>query len=72
MSSSTACDSGISAAPNTPCNRRNSTISTRELEMPHTADATVKPPMETWNTILRPSLPASQPVSGVMIAAATM
>ena len=36
------------------------------------ADATVKPMMETMNTALRPKRAASQPVIGVMIAAAMM
>ena len=40
--------------------------------MPHSTEATVKPAIETRNTRLRPKRPASQPVSGVMIAAATM
>ena len=40
--------------------------------MPHSMDASVKPPMETMNSRLMPNLPARKPVGGVMIAAATM
>src|SRR5579862_7245508 len=40
--------------------------------MPHKADASVKPITEIRNTYLMPKRPASQPVSGVMMAAATM
>ena len=40
--------------------------------MPHSAEAQVKPMIETRNSGLRPKRSASQPVSGVMIAAATM
>ena len=72
MSSRTAWDNGISAAPNTPCNRRNSTISTRLLATPHSTEAAVKPAIEIRNTILRPILSARKPVSGVMIAAETI
>ena len=72
MSSSTDWLSGISAAPQTPCSRRNSTISTRLPAMPHRAEAMVKPMIETRNTSLRPNRAASQPVTGVMIAAETM
>ena len=39
---------------------------------PHRAEAMVKPITEAKNTHLMPNRPASQPVSGVMIAAATM
>ena len=40
--------------------------------MPHSAEATVKPATEIRKTPLMPKAPASQPVSGVMIAAATI
>ena len=40
--------------------------------MPHSAEARVKPATEIRKTPLMPNPPASQPVSGVMIAAATM
>src|SRR6185369_182061 len=48
------------------------TISPRLPATPHNADATVKPATEARKMRLMPKLPASQPVSGVMIAAATM
>ena len=44
----------------------------RLVAAPHSAEATVKPITENRNTYLMPKRPASQPVSGVMIAAATM
>ena len=44
----------------------------RVVAAPHSAEAMVNPTTEKKNTHLMPSRPASQPVSGVMIAAATM
>jgi len=72
VSSRTACDSGTSAAPNTPWSSRNSTISVSEPASPHSTEAAVKPTTEARNRRLRPNRAASQPVGGVMIAAATM
>ena len=72
MSSSTACDIGISAAPQMPCNRRAATISGKDCAKPHSAEATVKPTMDERNTRRRPTRPASQPLRGVMMAAAMM
>ena len=40
--------------------------------MPQSTEATVKPATATRNTRLRPKRAARKPVSGVMIAAATM
>jgi hypothetical protein len=42
------------------------------VALPHNAEATVKPATDRMNTYLMPKRPASQPVSGIMIAAATM
>ena len=70
MSSSTAWESGISAAPNTPCSRRKITSSGRLVAMPQSIEAITNPEIETRNRRLRPTRPATQPVSGVMIAAA--
>ena len=72
MSSSTACDRGSMAAPKTPWISRNSTSSARLVEMPHSAEATVKPAIETMNTFFWPNRPVIHPVEGVKIAAATM
>ena len=72
MSSSTDCESGTRAAPNVPCRTRNITISVRLVEMPHSMEASVKPPMAIRNRRLRPSRSAAQPVTGVAMAAATM
>ncbi len=72
MRSSTACDKGINAAPQIPCSKRKSTIWGRLSAMPHSAEVRVKPATEIRKTPLMPKAPASQPVSGVIIAAATM
>jgi hypothetical protein len=70
--SSTDCDSGTSPAPKMPCSRRKITSSARLVALPHRAEATVKPTTEIKNTYFMPKRPASQPVSGMVIAAATM
>src|SRR5512142_632845 len=62
----------MSAAPATPWASRNSTISGREVAMPQSIEATVKPPIESRNIFFRPIRSASQPDRGVMIAAETM
>jgi len=67
-----ACDSGISPAPATPCTARKKTSSERLLAAPHSAEASVKPMTETRKMCLMPNRPASQPVSGIMIAAQTI
>ena len=72
LSSSTAWESGTSAAPNTPCTRRKATISGSEVAMPHSIEATVKPATDHANSRLRPKRAARNPAGGVMIAAATM
>ena len=72
MSSSTACDSGTRAAPNTPCSSRAATMAPSDVDRPHSAEATVKPTMETMKTLRRPQREHSQPVSGRAMAAATM
>jgi hypothetical protein len=72
MSSSTACESGMRAAPKIPCSRRNSTIAGRLVAAPQSMEATVKPKIEIRNSILRPIRSASHPEIGVMIAAETM
>src|ERR1700730_414350 len=48
------------------------TSCTRLVAAPHSAEAKVKPITEMRNTHLMPNRRASQPVNGVMIAAATM
>ena len=55
MSSSTACDIGISAAPHSPWNSRARTISGRDWANPHSAEETVNPTTENRNTRLRPT-----------------
>src|SRR6185312_6946952 len=72
MSSRMDCDIGISAAPNRPWMKRNTTISARPEAMPHSAEDTVKPATASCTTALRPKRSPIQPESGVAIAAATM
>jgi len=72
MSSRIAWLIGMSAAPNMPWSSRKPTSSPRLVAMPHSPEAMVKPMIEICISRLRPIRPASQPVSGVMIAAATM
>ena len=68
----TDCDSGTSAAPNTPCSRRNSTIWLMSCARPHSTEAKVKPAAQMMKMRLRPKRLAIQPTGAVMIAAATM
>ena len=70
--SNIACDSGISPAPANPCRARKRTSSPRLVAAPHNADATVKLATEARNTYLIPKRPASQPVSGIMMAEHTI
>ena len=72
MFSMVDCDSGTSAAPNTPCSSRNSTISGNEPAAPHSMEATVNPTMEIRYSRFSPNRAASQPTGAVMIAAAVM
>ena len=69
---SVACDSGTRPAPATPCNARKKTSSPRLVAAPHSAEARVKPMTEARKIYLMPKRPASQPVSGIMIAAQTI
>ncbi len=55
-----------------PWSSRNSTIWVRLSAAPHRAEAMVNSATEIRNTRLRPNRPASQPVSGIVMAAATM
>ena len=63
---------GTRPAPAIPCRARNATSSLRLVAAPHSAEASVKPATETRKMYLMPKRPASQPVSGIMIAAETM
>src|ERR1700730_5216833 len=59
-------------APAIPCDARTKTTSPRLVGRPHRAEASVKPMIEIRKIYLMPNRPASQPVSGIMIAAQTM
>ena len=72
MSNITACDSGTSEAPNTPCSSRKSTICGSDCARPQATEAMVKPATATMNSRVRPKRVAKNPVGAVMIAAATM
>ncbi len=69
---STVCDSGTSAAPQMPCRVRKTTISPRLVAAPQAIEVRMKPPTETMKSSRSPIRSESQPVTGVMIAAATM
>ena len=64
--------SGTSAAPNTPCSTRNTTICVSDCATPHSMEVTVKPTRQVMNSGLRPNRADSQPTGAVMMAAATM
>ncbi len=66
------CDSGTSAAPNTPCSRRNTTISFSDPATPHSIEETVKPTSEIRYSRFRPKRAASHPTGAVMMAAAVI
>ena len=70
--SSTVCDSGTSDAPNMPCSVRKTTISPRLVAMPHSIEATTKPATDTMKSSRNPNRSLSHPVTGVMIAEATI
>ena len=72
MLRSTVWESGTSAAPNRPCSTRKRIISSRLVAKPQAIEATTKPAVETMNSSRSPKRSESQPVTGVMIAAATM
>ena len=72
MSIIVVCDKGTSAAPNTPCNSRKTTICVSDCAAPHIMDVTVKPIRQVINRYFRPNLDASHPTGAVMIAAAVI
>ncbi len=72
MSSRKVCDSGTIAAPNRPCSRRKNTMDSRFHDRPQAIELTVKPTIEVKNSSRRPMRSDSHPVTGVMMAAATM
>src|SRR5487761_2031661 len=65
------CDNGTSAAPNTPCRKRNSTICARLVAMPHKAEVMTKPAMLISRNRFWPIRSVMKPVSGMMMAAIT-
>jgi len=72
MSSISPCETGIVDAPAMPWISRKMTISGRLVATPHSIEAIVNRAIEASSTRLRPNFWASQPDSGVMIAAAMM
>ena len=69
---STTCARGTSAAPKTPCRRRAATICASEFDIPHNAEATVKPVIEAMKIFFWPKRSHNQPVTGVAMPAATI
>ncbi len=59
-------------APATPWSARNSTISSRFCAMPHSIEAAMKPATERMNSRRPPTRSASQPVTGMATAEATI
>src|ERR1700710_853306 len=72
MSNMIDCDNGTKAAPNVPCNSRNTTICVSDCATPHIIDVTVNPTRQTSIRFFRPNLAANQPTGAVMIAAAVI
>src|SRR5262249_11474485 len=71
MRNSSVCDSGINTPPESPCITRPSTSMASELERPQNAEKAPNSAIAVVNTRTAPKRPASQPVSGTMIASAT-
>src|SRR5262245_4121290 len=71
MRRSIICDRGISTPPESPCMMRPKTSMASEPDRPHSAEKTPNMPIAVVNTRTAPKRPASQPVSGTMIASAT-
>src|ERR1043166_7185283 len=71
MRSSSICDSGMSTPPERPCMMRPKTSMLSEPDRPHSAEKPPNMPIAVVNTRTAPKRPASQPVSGTMIASAT-
>ena len=72
LAMSSACESGTMKPATAPCTTRNETSIRRLVERPHSAEAIVKKAiaseyMRTW-----PKRCANQPVSGTVIALATV
>ena len=64
------CPSGPSEAPPIPCKTRNATIWGMLVAIPHSTDETTNRVMDDRNSMRMPSRSASQPLIGVIIAAA--
>ena len=64
--------SGASAAPPMPCRARKTTICGRFAARPHSADAVMNSTTEPRNRRRTPSRSASQPLAGIIMAAATI
>ena len=64
--------SGEMKAPVAPCSARNSTIWVTFWAMPHSIEVKTKPATEAMNNRREPKRSASQPVSGMASATATI
>src|SRR5262249_55294956 len=71
MRKSSIWDRGISTPPERPCMTRPKTSMASEPDTPHRAENAPNMPIAVVNTRTAPKRPASQPVSGTMIASAT-
>ena len=71
ISSSKTWLSGTRLAPKAPCRKRNTTSISMFAAMPQPSEVSVKPATDSAMMRMRPKRSASQPDSGVAIAAAT-
>ena len=71
MRNSSVCDSGISGPPARPWRTRPTTSMPSELEKPQSMEAMPNSAIELTKTRTAPKRPASQPVSGTVMASAT-
>ena len=72
MLNSTVWVIGIIGAAATPCSMRNRTSSGRLVAIPQSTEVAVKAPILANSMGLMPNLAASQPVTGMVTAVATM
>ena len=66
-----ACCVGCSPPPNSPCSARNSSSSTKLVQMPQASDATVNPAMEIRKYFFWPIRRLSEPLTVSTIPLAT-
>ena len=63
---------GTIMAPPMPCSKRAAVNSVTFCDMPHSTDATVNTPIALKNTVREPQRSATQPLTGMKIASASI